>query len=164
MKNILLILPALLFTLIFATCKKDPKPGKDDFYFQCKINGKTYIPNSCANCVTCAILGDTTFLLGGNAGFEALDIGVIKLDKISITETTYILNNNPQQNGTYDISPLVNDIYKTDSIRKGKLQIMTIDKSNKIVSGTFYFEAYNAYRNDSVSVTAGKFRWKYTTN
>jgi hypothetical protein len=158
------ILPALFFTLIFVTCKKNPTPDNDYPFFKCKINGEVYIPNSCANCITCAILGDTTFLLGGNAGFQAVDIGIIKLDKVPISRTSYILDNNLQQNGTYDISPLVNDIYKTDVTHTGKLTINTLDKTKKIIEGSFYFKAYNAYRNDSVSITDGKFRLNYTTN
>ncbi len=164
MKNIIFILSALFFTLIFATCKKDPNPGKDDFYFQCKINGQTYIPNSCANCVTCAILGDTTFLLGGNAGFEALGIGIINFTNQPVLATTYILNDNPRKSGDYDNSTLVTDIYKTDGTHSGQLTIITLDKINRIIQGTFYFKAYNSYRNDSVSITEGKFRWKYTIN
>ena len=164
MKKIPFILPAFFFTLIFVSCKKDPTPDNNYPYFQCKINGQTYIPNNCANCVTCSILGDTTFLLGGNAGFQALDIGIIKLDKIPISETTYVLNNNLQQNGTYDISPLVNDIYKTDATHAGQLTITTLDKTKRTIQGTFYFKAYNTYRNDSVSVTDGKFRLNYDTN
>jgi hypothetical protein len=164
MKKIFFVLPPLFLTLIFATCRKSPTPDNDYPYFQCKINRQTYIPNNCANCITCAILGDTTFLLGGNAGFQAVDIGIIKLDKVPISKTSYILDNNLQQNATYDISPLVNDIYKTDAIHTGKLTINTLDRTKKIIEGSFYFKAYNAYRNDSVSITDGKFRLNYTTN
>ena len=102
--------------------------------------------------------------MGGNAGFQAVDIGIIKLDKVPISKTSYILDNNLQQNATYDISPLVNDIYKTDAIHTGKLTINTLDRTKKIIEGSFYFKAYNAYRNDSVSITDGKFRLNYTTN
>jgi len=158
LKKIPLVIISII--TISASCKKNTDPDPNSFYFQCKINGQTYIPGL-GNGLTCEILADTTLLLGGNIGFESVDIGIIKLDKISITVTTYILNNNLQQNGFYDNSPLVNDIYKTDSTRTGELNITTLDKANKIISGTFYFKAYNSYRNDSVSVTDGKFRLHY---
>ena len=98
MKNKLIFLPVIFFSLIFATCKKQPDTS-NSFYFQCKINGQIYIPGL-GNNLTCELLGDTTFLLGGNIGFRSVDIGIIKLDKISISVTTYILNDNLQQNGT----------------------------------------------------------------
>jgi hypothetical protein len=160
MKNKLFILPALFFSLIFATCEKNPIPDPNDFYFQCKINGKTYIPGM-GNGLTCELLEDTTLLLGGNLGYESLGIGIINVTGQSIIPTTYILNDNPRQSGDYDNSPLVNDIYKTDATHTGQLTITTLDKTNKIIQGTFYFKAYNAYRSDSVSVTEGKFRLHY---
>ena len=108
------------------------------------------------------ILGDTTFLLNANAGFESVDIGIIKLDKVPIKMTEYLLNKNLQQNGTYDNSPQVNDIFKTDATRTGKLVITSLDKSNKIVAGIFYFQAYNPVQNKTVNITNGEFRLKYT--
>jgi hypothetical protein len=162
MKKLLFILPALFFTLIFATCKKNPTPDNNYPYFQCKINGKTYIPNNCANCLTCTIYQDTIFLLGANAGFEALTIGIN--DNTEIKATSYILNEIIGRQGTYKNSTLTNDRYFTDETHTGQLTITTLDKTNKTISGTFYFKAYNAYRNDSVSVTDGKFQLNYTTN
>ena len=160
LKKIALFLTALI--TISASCKKTTDPGSNDFYFRCKIDGQTYIPNSCANCITCAILGDTTFLLGGNAGFDAIAIGIIY--KPAITQKTYNLNSNIANGGTYKNSTITNDRFDTDSLHFGQLQIITLDKTNKIIEGTFHFNAYNSYRNDSVSITDGKFRWKYTTN
>ena len=162
MKKILFVLLGFFFTLIFATCKKDPTPDNNYPYFQCKINGQTYIPNNCANCLTCTIYQDTIFLLGANAGFEAIAIGII--NKPEIIQKSYVLNSNIANGGTYKNSTLTNDRFDTDSIHTGKLQIIILDKINKNISGTFYFKAYNVYRNDSVSVTDGKFRLNYDTN
>ena len=162
MKKILFVLPAFFFTLIFATCRKNPPPTYD-FYFTCKINGQTYIPGL-GNGLTRSLLGDTTFLLGGNLGYQALAIGIINETNQPISTTTYILNDNPRQTGLYDNSPLVNDIFKTNSNYKGQLTITLLDKTNKIIQRTFYFKAYNTYRNDSVSVTDGKFRLHYITS
>ncbi len=64
----------------------------------------------------------------------------------------------------YYNSTLVNDIFETDSAHVGFLKIDNLDKVQRIIKGTFYFKAYNSYRNDSVNVTDGKFRLKYTTN
>ena len=162
MKKILFVLPALFFTLIFATCRKNP-PTTYEFYFTCKINGQTYIPGL-GNGLTRSLLGDTTFLLGGNLGYQALGIGIVnKTDQLIIT-TTYILNDNPRFKGDYKNSTIPIDIFKTDALHTGQLKIILLDKTNKIIQGTFYFKAYNSYRNDSISVTDGKFRLHYITS
>lgn len=164
MKKILFVLHALCFTLIFATCKKDPTPDNNYPYFQCKINGQTYIPNSCANCAGASLLGDTTLLINGNAGFESVAMGIINVTAEPIIVTTYTLNDNPRSGGDYKNSTTPIDIFNTDRNHTGQLRIITLDKVNKIIEGTFYFKAYNTYRNDSVYVTNGKFRLNYDTN
>jgi hypothetical protein len=156
------ILPALFFTLIFATCKKNPTPDNNYPYFQCKMNGQKYIPNNCANCLTCTIYQDTIFILGANAGFETVGIGIN--DHTGIKITTYILNDVIGSRGDYKNSTLTNDRYFTDATHTGKLTVDILDKTKRTIQGTFYFKAYNAYRNDSVSITDGKFRLNYTTN
>ncbi len=110
------------------------------------------------------LLGDTVFLMNANAGYESVAIGIIKLDKTPISVTTYILNDNLQQNGIYDNSPQVNDIFKTDSSRVGVLIITTLDKTNRIIAGNFYFKAYNPVQNKVVNITNGIFRLNYTIN
>ena len=158
----ILSLSIIALITIAASCKKTPDPSPDDFYFKCKINGQIYIPNTCANCITCTIYKDTTFLLGGNAGYEAIAIGVI--NKPEIIQKTYILNSNIANGGTYKNSTTTNDRFDTDATRTGQLVITLIDKSNRIVTGTFYFQAYNPIQNKTVNVTEGEFRLKYTTN
>lgn len=153
----------LLTTIILlaASCEKqDPNPAQ--FYIRCKIDGQVYLPNNCANCMTGQILGDTVFLLTANAGFEHVGVGIVKLDRVPIAATNYLLNASPQQSGVYDNSPQVNDIFKTDSTRTGQLIISSLDKANKIVAGTFYFKAYNPVQNKTVNITNGEFRIRYT--
>jgi hypothetical protein len=120
--------------LIAASCEKQNN-NPAQYYIRCKIDGQDYFPNNCANCMKGQLLGDTTFLLNANAGYESVAVGIIKLDKTQIAEATYALNNNLQQNGVYDNSPQVNDIYKTDAIRVGELKITTLDKAHKIIAG-----------------------------
>ena len=155
-------LACLLLAPFFISSKCNKDDALPEYYFRCKINGQDYRPNSCANCMRAQILGDTTFLLNGNAGFESVGLGVIKLDKIPISTEKYILNMNPQINGYYDNSPQVDDIFKTDALRIGQLIITNIDKSNKLISGTFHFQAYNPVQDKTVNITDGKFRLVYT--
>lgn len=163
MKHLKIISFALIALItVAASCKKNeyPEPGPNDFYFQCKIDGRLYIPNSCANCITCTIYQDTIFIFGGNAGFETLGIGIN--DSTNIKVTKYQLNDVIGRRGDYKNSTVNNDRYFTDKTHVGELQITTIDKTKRIIQGIFYFKAYNAYRNDSVNITDGKFRLKYT--
>lgn len=159
MRQLLLL---LISTILLSTSCQKQKNNTAQYYIRCKIDGQDYLPNNCANCMRGQLLGDTVFLINANAGFESVAIGVIKLDKVPITTTTYVLNDNPQQNGIYDNSPQVNDIFKTDATKTGVLIISSLDKTNKVVAGTFSFQAYNAVQNKTVNITNGEFRLKYT--
>ncbi len=143
-----------------ASCKKNIDPNSDDFYFSCKIDGRLYLPNSCANCTAPKLLGDTMLLINGNAGFETILLGIT--NKPEVIENTYLLNSNIVNGGTYKNSTLSNDRFDTDSLHIGQLQIISLNKTKRIIQGTFRFKAYNSYRNDSVSITDGRFRLKYT--
>lgn len=163
MKHLKIISFALIALItVAASCKKNeyPEPGPNDFYFRCKIDGRLYIPNSCANCMVGKILRDTVYLMNGNSGFESVLIGIN--DGEIFGKKNYLLNDKIGRQGGYDNSSIVEDIYKTDSSHVGQLEITSLDKTKRIIQGTFYFKAYNNYRNDSVSVTDGKFRLKYT--
>ena len=154
---ILIVTSLLIFS--FAQCKKDVLP---EFYFRCKVDGQDYRPNGCTNCITCTILGDTIFLLGGNRGFETLGMGIRDLN--GITKGAYNLNEIRGRKADYKNSIIVDDRYFTDANHVGKLEITSVDKQINIISGTFFFNAYNSYRRDTVIITEGKFRLKYTTN
>lgn len=160
MKNLKFLFIALISLITYSSgCNKPTSPKPDEIYFQCKIDGRLYIPNSCANCITCTIYKDSIFLLGGNAGFEALAIGIINYP--NVVEKSYLLSNK-SNGGTYKNSTTYDDKFETDSTHTGFLEIKFIDQTKRIIEGTFYFKAYNSFRNDSVSITEGKFRLKYT--
>lgn len=159
MRNLLYLLTATI--LLGASCEKQNN-NPAQFYIRCKIDGQDYWPNNCANCMRGQILGDTVFLMNANAGFQSVALGVIKLDRVPIQVTTYLLNDNPQSGADYKNSTTTNDKFSTDATHTGNLIITALDKSNKIVVGTFYFNAYNPLQNKTVSVTNGEFRLKYT--
>ena len=158
MRNIYFI----IFTsfVLFTSCNKEHLP---EFYFKCKVNGQEYVPDNCANCTTADLIGDTTFIIGGNKGMEAIAIGVKDLNKISVK--MFLLNHLNLQNkgggAIYKNTNSTMDQFKTDSIKTGQFHITTIDKTNKIVTGTFFFEAFNAVQNKSVNISEGKFRLRY---
>lgn len=157
----ILILSSLF---MFATsCKKEHLP---EYYFKCKVNGQEYIPDNCANCRTAKLLGDTSLILGANRYVESVVLGILDFP---LQAKTYYLDSTRKYGGggsaSYD-NTIGNpsDIFETDRLRTGKLIISTLDKTNKIISGTFYFEAYNRVTSTIVRIEAGKFRIKYKTN
>ena len=158
--TILLLLD--LFTMLTASeCRKTTTP---EFYFKCKVDGQEYIPNSCANCRVAKLLGDTTFLLSGNRDLESILIGIVNHNSVPITINTYTLDQRSEQKASYKNSTSFLENYNTDSARTGRLIITTLDKTNKIVSGTFNFVGYNAVRNKTVNISEGSFRLNYKTD
>ena len=157
MKSLLFIL--LTIVLLSSNCKKDHLPT---FYFQCKVDGVLYQPDNCTNCNTKEMYGDSLLSLGANRGNEALGLAILKH---SISIGAYSLGKAIIENkGTalYD-NTIGNpsDIFRTDSIRTGVVNITELDRTNKIIVGTFSFDAYNIPQNKIVKVTEGKFRLNY---
>ncbi len=151
------LLPLSILTCIFfGNCNKEHLP---EFYFRCKVNGQQYIPDNCANCITADIIGDTVLILRGNRGFETLGIGIN--DNVGIKVSLYSLNEVIGRRGDYKFSTTPSDRYFTDENHLGELNITVLDKANKIIQGTFFFEAYNAVQDKTVSITEGKFRLNY---
>ena len=148
-----------LFAPFFICSKCNKEDALPEYYFRCKIDGQDYRPNSCANCMRAQILGDTVFLTNGNAGFETVLVGVTK--KPAFIVGNYILNS-PSSGGAYKFSTTTDDRFDTDSLHIGELKVTYLDKPNKIISGTFYFQAYNPVQDKTVNITDGKFRLKYT--
>ena len=52
--------------------------------------------------------------------------------------------------------------YGTDSTTTGQVTITHFDQLNQIVSGTFWFDAVEATKGDTVHVTNGRFDMHYT--
>lgn len=154
--------PVLVLAFIFSSshCRKDPP--SPEFYFRCNVDGNLYIPNNCANCRVGKLLGDTVFLINGNRDYETIAIGIIKLDKIPITNTSYHLSQNPQQKAIYKNSTDPRDAFNTDSLRTGQIIITLLDKTKKIIEGSFSFQAYNPVQNKIVQISKGRFRLEYT--
>ena len=157
MKSLLFIL--LTIVLLSSNCKKDHLPT---FYFQCKVDGVFYEPDNCANCKTTELFGDSTILFGMNVSNGGIGIAIRKqnLNQGNYNFSKLLLENNAT--GSYD-NTIGNpsDIFRTDSIRTGIINIIELDKTNKIIVGSFAFDAFNIQQNKIVKITQGKFRLKY---
>lgn len=140
---------------------QEKKLNKPKYFIHCKIDGKDYLSAICKNCIIGQLIGDTALLLNSNVGKQTLRIGIS--DGVKVTAKSYLLNDLIDRQGVYDNSPLAADVFKTDEIFTGELKITSLDKDHKIVSGIFYFQAYNPVQKKIVSVSDGKFRLKYKT-
>ncbi len=148
---------SLLF--IFAKCEKDPPLDTNSPYIRCKVNGQTYIPENCANCMQCDLIGDTTLIFGANRGYETLGFGIKDLSNIKVG--TYPLNESLFHRGDYDNSPTVGDGFFTTATHTGQATITKIDRTNRIMEGNFSFTAYSAVYGTTVNVTDGIFKLRF---
>ena len=160
MKTIKFTCIAITFLFVLTKCKTDP-PTTDpnSFYLKCKVDGQAYLPENCANCMTCDLIGDTVLIIGGNRGYETIGFGIKDLG--AIKQISYPLNESLLHRADYDNSPIVQDRFFTDASHTGQLNITKLDKPGRIIEGNFSFIAYNAYQNKTVSVTEGIFRLKF---
>jgi hypothetical protein len=158
--SILLLLVA--FTVLTGSKCKTVATPTPEFYFKCKVDGKEYIPNKCANCLVPKILKDTIFILRANKGYETLGVGIN--DRTQIKVTSYTLNEVVGQMGDYKFSTTTNDRFFTDASHLGELKITFLDKDNKVVEGSFHFRAFNSLTNAEVTISEGAFRLNYKTD
>jgi hypothetical protein len=91
------------------------------------------------------------------------------LDSIRLQATTYLLNTPLVNYGRWGLvgiaagcPPVPLLTYWTDSTIIGQLTITHLDQQKQIVSGTFYFDAVEQTRGDTVHVTDGRFDMNYT--
>jgi hypothetical protein len=168
MKNITKLLIAAVAVLLFTTCTKEKLP---EFYFRCKVDGRDFKPDNCTNCSLYEVYGDTMISIGGNMGWET--VAFLAKEKVRVRQNFALqlskFNNNTDFSvgqGTYrnGIAIPLSHYYRTDSIKSGILNVMSIDRTNRIIEGNFHFTAYSPGLNRTVNVTDGKFRVRYTPN
>ena len=74
-----------------------------------------------------------------------IQVNIIFYIKLSSSQEILLNHLNLQNKGGGAIYKNTNstmDQFKTDSIKTGQFHITTIDKTNKIVTGIFFFEAF----------------------
>lgn len=138
----------------------------ETYYFNCKIDGQYFEPEKQGGLgeypFTAKLLYDGIDLrIDVSKGIQNIFLWV--KDSNKIISSSYQLFNTPSYyaRATYDNNTST-DEFSTDSINSGFMQIQTIDKTNMTVSGTFSFAAYNPVLVDTVHITDGNFKLKYT--
>ncbi|QPH39002.1 DUF6252 family protein [Pedobacter endophyticus] len=152
----------LLFVITcFAGCKKDDKITDN---FKCKVNGKVWRP------------GNTDFKYGHAAEAHLIDDGKTFFvtayqegSRQSITISIFLGTN--VEPGTYYFknsthsAVLVdpsNDLkFVTQQGYDGSIEIVSLDKGSKTVTGRFSFKALDTETNNVAEVTDGQFNLQY---
>lgn len=156
-------LTILLFTIV--ACKKK---YTETYYFNCKINGQYFEPEKQGGLgeypLTAILLyNDTDLRISADKGIQNVYIGI--KDTLVVKTKEYLLSNNAMyySRALYS-SNLSGNHYETDSVYTGKTNITKLDKTNMTVEGTFSFTAYNPVLLDTVIITDGNFKLKYSLN
>jgi len=169
-----LLLIAVVF--ISSNCKKEkqlpPETQTGAGTFGCLVDGKLFRPKGpifggpILSCAYQFINGGYYFqLVAANKGDVNYNIGLFT-DSLEIKQgITLVLKNENvpgEAYGLYSISKIQGStIYHTNAIHTGEITIKKFDETNRIVSGTFWFDAVNS-SGEKVQVRDGRFDLKYT--
>jgi hypothetical protein len=174
MKNIIL---AFLMLFIIAGCKKNisdlPAPSQTGAnIFGAKVNGALWVPRgygiaSTAPTLEARFSGNNSIVINArNFGSEPIETE-FELFLYNVADTgTIMLNQNttnyPNETASYgyyikrNVNPLGEWI--TNAAHMGRVVITRLDRANKIISGTFDFQAGSMDNTaDPINVTEGRF-------
>ncbi|MEX0967374.1 MAG: DUF6252 family protein [Bacteroidia bacterium] len=160
MKNLLLSL--LLFTGLITACAK-PELKPNIHGFKCYVNGTLWEPSKQGDMfadIVRAKLSDSVFGISADNSPERLHLNV--RNPHGIVEGEYFISGSESRTNfaIYDDNLSI-DRYITDTHHTGTLVITKIDRSSRIISGTFEFEAWNETRQKVVRVSKGEFHGEY---
>ncbi|KHJ37373.1 hypothetical protein PBAC_24410 [Pedobacter glucosidilyticus] len=163
MKNLIKLitcLPVIIF-LSAASCKKD----EIDAGFTCKVNGERWRPfadDFKLQETECHLTNNNEelFIYARNTSRnEAIGFGVFtKGTKIKVGK--YNLDQKQIMRGFFD-ERIPGEDFRTGNGYVGILDIITIDETNKRMTGTFFYDAYNEKTKQTVKITSGTFNLKY---
>ena len=164
MKKIALVLSA---SFLLAACGKSDNSGiTTGHYFQSTLNGAGWAPEqgngTGDNPLTASFYGDSVLSIHARTGTESMSLYLKNLS--GVVAGSYRLTDSSRLNnfGAYDDNIQTVDDYRTDSVyEKGTATITKLDKTTKLVEGTFSFMAMNAKTTKTVSVTNGVFSIYY---
>ena len=155
----------ILFLLIFSIegCKKDSEIMDD---FKCKVNGKIWKPYSTdlkyGRTLDAHLIDDgKTFFIAAYQENTRQSISFSIFLDANVTIGTYNFNSTKNSADFYDTPNGLK--YITQSGNNGTLKIISLDKTNKTVTGEFSFRALDTSTNSSVDITDGQFNIKYKT-
>lgn len=164
MKQITICILALIL-ITTLSCDKN-KNNTDTAYFSCYIDGQFFEPEKQQGLgeypITAKLLdGGIDFRIDVSKGLQNIFLWV--KDSNKVLSKPYELFNTPSyySRATYDNNTATNE-YTTNAMNSGIIELKMIDNLNQTVQGTFYFDAYNSVLNDTIHITNGKFKLKYS--
>ena len=180
MKSILIL---LLSIITFMSCDEAPVDVSDENYIfdgrggiKCKVDGKLIKPKVSFNGtglaadiyfnpINNANIMIISFLNGGESPDfinQAVRINIINIVAESVqVGDVYLLESEMNSNfGKYGINPATNYDYSTNEQNIGELKIVFHDFENRILGGTFEFDAVDENGN-IVEIREGEFDMKY---
>ena len=179
-------LALLLFT--FSQCKKNktinpvdelpPETQTGANTFGCLLNGQLFIPEGgglsgpSLSCIYQLLLSGTpsgyTFALSATNKKDVSSITTIGFgfDSVKISIGLYNLTHRVNGSGAGVVNLYTNtspngDLYSTNTMFQGQLNLKKFDTVNQIASGTFWFDATNS-QGKKVEVREGRFDVRYT--
>ncbi len=158
----------ILLTLCTLGCDKtdpDPTPSfTPGYYFYCKVGGKEFVPAKHtgvggSKTTTAYVNRDYIFITSLSELNEYVTIKVDnRISKYQFNlKTADTLNNNSYNFAYYKKNATALNEANTDSMHTGILTINFIDTVNKIIDGSFFFEAYDTLTHETYSISDGRF-------
>ena len=158
----LLMLCLYSMVIILVSCSKSddssstpsPSPTPSTGLLTAKINGSAWAPS--ADSATASLINGEINITG-----VARDGKTITITLLDTVVGTYDLGNSGMHAGVYQTNPSASSSYNSNfgpwDGTVNTLTIASIDKTNKKMTGTFTFKAYNFSINDSITISEGAF-------
>ena len=166
MKKLIAFAAVLLF---FTSCKKNVSelpdaPGTGSETFGASVNGKLWVPQKFGIMPSAQILearyepGNTVVINARNFASSATESEFEIILKNITGPGVYQLSTETGSSGNYverKITPTGE--WKTNAQYTGKVTVTVDDRTNRILAGTFEFQAGSLYNDPPITVTDGRF-------
>src|SRR5688500_9777124 len=166
MKKIIALLAVVLF---FSSCKKDisalpDAPGTGSEKFGAAINGKLWAPQKFGIMPSAQILEaryepDYSVVINARNFASSPKESEFEIRLKNVTAPGVYLLNGESGNSAYYVERKISPTgeWKTDAKYTGQVTITVNDRVNRIIAGTFEFQAGSLYGAAPISVTSGRF-------
>ena len=166
MKKIIALLAVVLF---LSSCKKDisalpDAPGTGSEKFGAAINGKLWVPQKFGIMPSAQILEaryepDNSFVINARNFASSPKESEFEFRLKNITAPGVYVLGGDSENSAYYVERTITPTgeWKTNTQHTGTITITVNDKTNKILAGSFQFQAASLYGKEPITVTDGRF-------
>ena len=166
MKKIIALVAVVLF---ITSCKKSiselpDAPGNGSEKFGASVNGKLWVPQKFGIVPSAQILEaryepDNSFVINARNFASSPKESEFEFRLKNITAPGVYILGDDSENSAYYVERTITPTgeWKTNSQHTGTITITVNDKANKILAGTFQFQAASLYGREPITVTDGRF-------